>query len=160
MSRGKRYETEGKLNYQKVFAVIIAIAVLIMFIYIVKNVLKEREKITKDYEYFSLYAANKWGVINQDGEQVIIPSYQEMIVIPNKEKDVFICTYDINDETGEYITYLAVPLEVLENAVEHKGFWSSECEPYYTCSSCNHTFSLFQAMKYCPNCGAKMVFGV
>ena len=41
MSRGKRYETEGKLNYQKVFAVIIAIAVLIMFIFIVKNVLKE-----------------------------------------------------------------------------------------------------------------------
>lgn len=68
-----------------------------------------------------------------------------------------VCEYD---ETGEYITYLAVPLDVLENAVEHKGFWSSECEPYYTCSSCKHTFSLFQAMKYCPNCGAKMVFGV
>ena len=50
----------------------------------------EREKITKDYEYFALYSANKWGVINQEGEQVIIPSYQEMIVIPNKEKDVFI----------------------------------------------------------------------
>ena len=46
MSRGKRYETEGKLNYQKVFAVIIAIAVLIMFIFIVKNVLKERENVT------------------------------------------------------------------------------------------------------------------
>ena len=37
MARGKRYQTEGKLNYTKVFAVIIAIAVVIMFIFIIKN---------------------------------------------------------------------------------------------------------------------------
>lgn len=70
--------------------------------------------------------------------------------VPNIRK-----VYEYN-ETGEYITYLAIPLEVLENAVEHKGFCSSECEQYYTCSSCKYTFSLFQAMKYCPNCGAKI----
>lgn len=104
MARGKRYETEGKLNYQKVFAVIIAIAVVIMFIFIIKNVFKEQEKISKDYEYFALYAESKWGVINQDGEEVIIPTYQEMIVIPNKKRDVFICTYNINEETGTYKT--------------------------------------------------------
>ena len=104
MSRGKRYDPDAKLNYQKVFAVIIAIAVVIMFIFIMKNVLKEREKITGDNEYFALYAQNKWGVINQNGEEIIIPSYQEMIVIPNKEKDVFICTYNINEETGTYQT--------------------------------------------------------
>ena len=61
MARGKRYQTEGKLNYQKVFAVIIAIAVVIMFVFIIRNVLKEREEITKDYEYFALYSQNKWG---------------------------------------------------------------------------------------------------
>ena len=33
MSRGKRYDTEPKLNMKKVFAVIIAIAVIIMFIF-------------------------------------------------------------------------------------------------------------------------------
>ena len=104
MPRGKRYETEGKLNYQKVFAVIIAIAVIIMFIFIIKNVLKERKEITRDYEYFTLYSQNKWGVINQDGLEVIQPSYQEMIVIPDKEKDVFICTYNVNEETGSYQT--------------------------------------------------------
>lgn len=104
MAKGKRYETEGKLNYQKVFAVIIAIAVVIMFIFIIKNVLKERENITKESEYFALYAEKKWGVINQDGEQVIIPTYQEMIVIPNKKKDVFICTYNIDEEAGTYKT--------------------------------------------------------
>ena len=100
MSRGRRYETEGKLNYQKVFAVIIAIIVIAMVVMIIKNVFAQREKLNKEYEYFTAFSADKWGVINQDGEEVIIPSYQEMIIIPNEEKDVFICTYDINDQTG------------------------------------------------------------
>ena len=104
MGRGKRYETSGKLNYQKVIAVILAFAVIIMFIFIIKNIFKEQKKISKDYDYFTLYAENKWGVINQDGEEVIQPSYQEMIVIPNKEKAVFICTYNVNEETGTYQT--------------------------------------------------------
>lgn len=134
MSRGKRYDTEAKLNYQKVFAVLIAIAVVIMFIFIIKNVLKEREKVTKDYEYFALYANNKWGVMNQDGEEVIRPSYQEMIIIPNKEKDVFICTYNINEETGTYHTKALnskneeilteyEQIEALENIDENGNAW-------------------------------------
>ena len=53
MARGKRYQTEGKLNYTKVFAVIIAIAVVIMFIFIIKNVLKQREKVTKNYQDYT-----------------------------------------------------------------------------------------------------------
>ena len=104
MAKGKRYQTEGKLNYTKVFAVIIAIAVLIMFIFIIRNVFKQREKVTKNYQYFALYAQNKWGVMNQDGEEVITPSYQEMIIIPDEEKEVFICTYDVDDQTGTYKT--------------------------------------------------------
>lgn len=104
MARGKRYQTEGKLNYTKVFAVIIAIAVLIMVIIMIRNVLKQREKVTKNYQYFVLYSQNKLGVINQDGDEVIQPSYQEMIVIPNKEKDVFICTYDVDENSGTYKT--------------------------------------------------------
>lgn len=44
MSRGKRYDTEPKLNMKKVFAVIIAIAVIIMFIFIIKKLLvKDKE---------------------------------------------------------------------------------------------------------------------
>mgnify|MGYP000295574666 CR=1 FL=1 len=104
MSRGRRYETEGKLNYQKVFAVIIAIIVIAMVVMIIKNVFIQREKLNKEYEYFTAFSADKWGVINQDGETVINPSYQEMIVIPDKTKDVFICTYDINEEDGTYKT--------------------------------------------------------
>lgn len=137
MARGKRYETEGKLNYQKVFAVVIAIAVVIMFIFIIRNVLKEREEITKDYEYFAVYSQNKWGVINQEGEEVIQPSYQEMIVIPEKTKDVFICTYNVNEETGTYQTKAInskneeiltgyEQIEALENMDENGNVWYEE----------------------------------
>ncbi len=137
MAKGKRYETEGKLNYQKVFAVIIAIAVIIMIIFIIRNVLKERKKVTKDYEYFALYSQNKWGVINQDGEEVIQPSYQEMIVIPDKTKDVFICTYNVNEETGEYKTKAINSkneeiltgydqIETLDNIDSNSNVWHEE----------------------------------
>ena len=134
MSRGKRYDTEPKLNYQKVFAVIIAIAVVIMFIFIMKNVLKDRDKLIGKNEYFALYAENKWGVINQNGEEIITPSYQEMIVIPNKEKDVFICTYNINEDAGTYQTKALnskneeiltgyEQIEALENIDENDNVW-------------------------------------
>ena len=104
MSRGKRYETEPKLNYQKVVAVIIAIAVIIMFVLIIRNIFNEKDKISQSSEYFVLYSNEKWGVINQLGETVIAPTYREMLVIPDKTRDVFLCTYDINEETGEYKT--------------------------------------------------------
>ena len=137
MARGKRYETEGKLNYQKVFAVIIAIAVVIMFIFIIRNVLKERKEITRNYKYFALYSQNKWGVINQDGVEVIQPSYQEMIVIPDKEKDVFICTYNVNEETGTYQTKAINSkneeiltgydkIEALDNMDQNNNVWYEE----------------------------------
>lgn len=137
MARGKRYQTDGKLNYQKVFAVIIAIAVIIMFVFIIKNVLKEREEITKDYEYFALYSQNKWGIINQEGEVVIQPSYEEMIVIPDKAKDVFICIYNVNEETGTYQTKAInskdetiltgyEQIEALDNIDKNSNVWYEE----------------------------------
>lgn len=137
MARGKRYQTDGKLNYQKVFAVIIAITVIIMFVFIIKNVLKEREEITKDYEYFALYSQNKWGIINQEGEVVIQPSYEEMIVIPDKTKDVFICIYNVNEETGTYQTKAInskdetiltgyEQIEALDNIDKNSNVWYEE----------------------------------
>ena len=134
MSRGRRYDTERKLNYQKVFAVLIAIAVVIMLIFIIKNIINEKEKISKDYEYFALYAENKWGIINQNGEEVISPTYREMVVVPNKTRDVFICTYDINDQTGTYKTKAINSkheeifveydeIQVIENIDENDNVW-------------------------------------
>ena len=105
MSRGRRYE-EPKLNMKKVFAVIIAIIVIIMFIFIIKGLLDRDDKqgmITSE-TYFVSYKDNKWGVINSKGEDVIAPTYQEMIIIPNQKQDVFLCTYDVNYDTGEYKT--------------------------------------------------------
>ena len=42
-SRGRRFENEPKLNVKKVFAVIIAIAVLVMFVFIIKGILQKGE---------------------------------------------------------------------------------------------------------------------
>ena len=105
MAKGKRYE-EGSLNYKKVFAVIIAIVVVIMFIIIVKNLVEKGkdQKNTIPVEYYALYQDDKWGVINTLDEIVIEPMYQEMITVLDKEKDVFLCTYDVNEENGEYKT--------------------------------------------------------
>lgn len=106
MSRGRRYDAEPKLNMKKVFAVIIAIIVIIMFIFIIKGLLTKDTttgKITSQ-SYFVSYKDNKWGVIDSTGNNIIDPSYAEMIVIPNNKVGIFICTYDINYETGEYKT--------------------------------------------------------
>lgn len=138
MSRGKRYETtEKQLNYQKVVAVVIAIAVVIMFIFIIRSAFKERQNIHKEYKYFTVYSENKWGVINQEGEIVIQPSYQEMIIIPDKTKDVFICMYNVNEETGEYKTKVINSqneeiftnyerVEAIENIDKNENVWYEE----------------------------------
>ena len=106
MSRGKRYEQEPKLNLKKVFAVVIAIAVVIMFVFIIKGILlkgEEKGKITSK-SYYTIFKDNKWGVIDSNGDIVIDPAYEEMITIPDQKKDVFVCTYNVNYETGEYKT--------------------------------------------------------
>ncbi len=105
MSRGRRYE-EPKLNLKKVFAVVLAIVVVIMFIFIIKGILgKDREQgkiMSKNY--VSIFKDNKWGVMDSNGTIIIDPSYEEMITIPNHKNDVFLCVYDVNYETGEYKT--------------------------------------------------------
>lgn len=106
MSRGRRYDSEPKLNMKKVFAVAIAIVVIIMFIFIIKGLLSKDTtsgKITTK-NYFASYKDNKWGVIDSTGNNVIDPSYKEMIVVPNSKSGVFICTYDVNYDTGDYKT--------------------------------------------------------
>ena len=66
MSRGRRYDTEPKLNMKKVFAVIIAIIVIIMFIFIIKSLLTKDNSTGKivSKSYFTSYKDNKWGVID------------------------------------------------------------------------------------------------
>ena len=106
MSKGRRYSEDQHLNYTKVFAVIIAILVIAMCIVIIKNLLsKQKESIDEQSkDYYALYTDDKWGIVDSTGNTVIEPMYQEMIIVLNNRKDVFLCTYDVNEKTGEYKT--------------------------------------------------------
>ena len=107
MSKGKRYSGEQTLNYKKVAAVIIAIVVLILGVIMIKNLItkaKNPNNQSKVVNYFALYENNLWGIIDSNGKKVIEPMYQEMLIVVNKEKDVFLCTYDIDEESGTYKT--------------------------------------------------------
>lgn len=105
MNKGRRYETNGELNIKKVVAVIIAFAVIIMFVVGLIKILstkpKEDEKIIS-IDYYPVYTSGKWGVINSKGETVLEPTYDEMIQVPNKTKKVFICTYDVDYNANTY----------------------------------------------------------
>ena len=107
-SKGRRYNnyTKPKLNMKKVLVVIVAILVVIMVIVSIVNVIKngEDKKKVKSYSYYTVYENGKFGVINNEGETVINPEYTEIVLIPNKDVPIFICTYDLNDQDGTYKT--------------------------------------------------------
>ena len=135
MSRGRRYE-EPKLNMKKVFAVILAIIVIIMSIFIIKGVLtknKDQGKISSK-DYFASFKDNKWGIIDESGNTVIDPSYEEMIIVPNSKNDVFLCTYDVDYNTGTYKTKVLnskneeifkdyEQVEAIQNKDENDNLW-------------------------------------
>ena len=102
MSRGKRYNgSEHKLNIKKVIAVIIAFLVIIMFVAVFIKLMQPKAETT---EKKVAMAYNKWGIIDSSGNTVITPSYDEMVVVPNKDKAVFIVTYDVDYTNGTYKT--------------------------------------------------------
>ena len=107
MSRGRRYDDTPKLNMKKVIATIVAISVFIMFIISIKKLLTSKPK-TKEVStvetYFSACTNQKWGVIDNNGKTIIDPIYDEMVVVPDKNKDLFICTYDVDYENETYHT--------------------------------------------------------
>ena len=135
MSRGRRYE-EPKLNMKKVFAVIIAIIVIIMFIFVIKGMLSQEKSKGKiaSKDYFAAFKDNKWGIIDETGNIVIDPSYAEMIVVPNSKKDVFLCIYDVDYDTGTYKTKALnskneeiftdyEKIEAIQNKDENNNLW-------------------------------------
>ena len=107
--KGRRYDEGRKLNIKKVIALIVAIIVIIMVCVSLKHLFsKGKESLTKDVStlttYISIFENDKWGVIDNKGNKIIEPTYDEMIVIPNKNEDVFVCTYDVDYTTGIYKT--------------------------------------------------------
>lgn len=106
--RGRRYDNNSrKLNMKKVFATIIVIITIIMVISSIKKLFLTEKK-TKDVStlktYLSVIENNKWGVIDNKGNMIIDLNYDEMIIIPNQTKDVFICTYNIDYNSETYST--------------------------------------------------------
>lgn len=106
-TKGRRYDEEPKLNMKKVFAVLVAFIVIIMFILVIKGAFNNKDNTSTNIsvkKYFSAFKDGKWGVIDSDGNTVIDLVYQEMIIIPDEKEDVFLCTYDVDYATGGYKT--------------------------------------------------------
>lgn len=107
-SRGRRYDDDSrKLNMKKVLATIIVIIGIIMIILSIKNLISSENK-NKDVStlktYFSVFQNDKWGVIDNKGNVILDVNYEEMIVIPDKTQDIFICTYNIDYNNESYST--------------------------------------------------------
>lgn len=105
---GRRFDNEPKLNMKKVFATIVAIAVIVMVIVSMINLFKkdknnENEMIIPK-RYFTIFESGKYGVIDGTGNIILNSIYDEMIIIPNSEKPLFISVYDTNPDTGTYKT--------------------------------------------------------
>lgn len=105
--KGKRYDDTPKLNIEKVIATLIAIVVFVMVIVSIKKLLTQKPKtkeVSAEDTYFSVHIGDKWGVIDNNGNIVIDTVYDEMVVVPDKNKDLFICTYDFDYENENYST--------------------------------------------------------
>lgn len=139
MSKGRRYSGEEHLNLKKVFAVFIAFVVIVMAIVIIKNVLTKAKnsKPVEVVNYFALYQDEKWGILGSNGEIIINPMYQEMPIVIDSSKDVFLSVYDINEELGTYKTKainskneeiftIYDEIEALENYDESGNVWYEE----------------------------------
>ena len=120
MGKGKRYDGEVKLNKKKVIATIIAIIVIIMVIISLKNLFSGNKTVTEmtvPTSYFTVYDNGKYGVIDNKGNTIIDLNYDEMIIIPDKSKDLFICYENIDYQNETYSTKVvnASGEEVLTN---------------------------------------------
>ncbi|MBP3595994.1 MAG: WG repeat-containing protein [Clostridia bacterium] len=107
VSKGKRYDGEPKLNIKKVAATILVVIAVIMVIASIKNALTKEittKEISVQTTYFTVYANDKWGVIDNKGKEIIPLQYDEMIIIPDKNKDVFVCTQNVDYENSIYDT--------------------------------------------------------
>jgi len=104
--KAKRAEEPNKLNIKKVIVVIIAILMVVMFWFSFKNLFSEEKtkEILAVTKYITVFNDSKWGVIDTKGNVIIEPTYDEIIIIPNENIDLFICTYDVDYNKETYKT--------------------------------------------------------
>ena len=107
-NRGRRFDAEPKLNIKKVIATILAIIVLVMVIASIIMIIRKKsnQQVVNDgvTKYFSAYIDSKWSVINSKGEQLTDIVYDEMLIIPDEAKNIFIATYDVDYTNGTFKT--------------------------------------------------------
>ena len=83
-----------------VFSIIIIIIIIAVVFGIKKiNESKINYEISKvnSFKFFEYYENSRYGVINREGTTVISAKYKK-VIIPNPEKDLFVC-YDENEDT-------------------------------------------------------------
>ena len=93
--------------------VIIVISILVIIISVIMSIyLPNRKKIEEKIEvtttYYKMKEDDKFGIINEKGELILEPNYEE-IIIPNANKAVFICKNNdeqkiLNDKNEELFT--------------------------------------------------------
>lgn len=108
-NRASRYrEDDRKLNWGKVIFFILLLIAIVLLIYGLKSDnqnSKIPETSTQNIEnpkYYLALIEEKWGVIDNTGKEIIPFDYAEMIVIPDMEKDFFICYTDVDYEENTY----------------------------------------------------------
>lgn len=108
MAQAKRYDGGKKLNVKRLIGVIVFFIVIIMFIKEIRFLLASHSENTSGkieaLTYYTIYDNGKWGVIDSNGKAIVKANYEEMIVIPDSTKDVFICVQEANYENGTYKT--------------------------------------------------------
>ena len=136
MGSGKRYESEKKLNIKKLLGVVIAIAVIIMVFFSIKKLLEPKDT-SKDplaIGYYAAYEDGKWGVIDGSGKEILPFTYDEIIVVPDNTKDVFIVTTQTDFSNETYITKLInskkeelftnyETVEAIDNYDQNENIW-------------------------------------
>lgn len=110
-----------------------------MFVIGIKTLLttNTNEKTTVVSSYYPVFTNEKWGVIDQKGNIVIEPTYDEMITIPDSKTDIFICIENVNYDTNTYTVKVLNSknkeilndydlVEAVENIDEANNMWYEE----------------------------------
>ena len=79
---------------KKIILIIITLIIIIAGIFIIKNTSKNKydyqiSEVT-DFNYYIYKQGESYGIINKEGEIKINAQYND-IIIPNPEKDIFVC---------------------------------------------------------------------
>ena len=165
-SRGRRYDGEPKLNIKKVIAVLILLIVIIMCIVLIFKFAKQDKKADSKVvtnSYISVYSSGKWGVINSKGETIIDTKYDDMIIIPDPTKAVFIYQNNVDLENGNYdskaiddksnelfTSYDKIEaLQNIDNSLKPNGVMcSSVCKVILLCTSPDFTQGIVPFSQY------------